>query len=135
MASQNICDVTPPEHHFDSFFNQYLTTAVWADVEDDMNKDQSDFSAWAEEVLKAHALSYFSQVWPFLLAEDLSKFENLEDAFERLGHDFWLDQNGHGAGAKGGRFPKYGKKFYEVARKYPELDLYVSDCDGLIEIA
>ena len=51
-----------------------------------------------------------------------------------MAHDFWLTRNGHGTGFWDGDYPETGDRLTELAKKFGECNLYVTD-DNEIEIA
>ncbi len=122
---------------FPQFFQAYLTAALWSSVIDegeqqdgrngdpfDKHFSTDDFNEDALETLRAHAFSFWSQMWYYIDAEINLKRKN--DA-EQAGHDFWLTQNGHGAGFWDGDWPTYGETLIEKAKCYPELHLYIDE--------
>ena len=50
---------------------------------------------------------------------------------ERLGHDFWLTRNGHGAGFWDRGLGELGQKLTEATKTFGTSDLYIGD-DGKI---
>jgi hypothetical protein len=110
---------------FRRFFGGYVECALWSS-----DLDGKELAYEIGEILEAHARSYFARVHPYVEADDKAT-PYIGDAWSQLGHDFWLDQNGHGAGAKDGHWPVYGDLFYRTARLYPEISLYEGD-DGEI---
>lgn len=106
---------------FDSFFEAYLTAALWSTTDDngeplDTNHTIADIDPDCASILKAHALSFWSRMWYYLDHEE-PKFTS--DVVTQAGHDFWLTQNGHGAGFWDGGWPKYGKSLSDLAKCYP----------------
>lgn len=128
--------------HFDAFFSAYLTTALWSSViselEDERDGDpfdrhfsESDFDAGHLETLRAHALSFYLRALVWIEAEAEPKCGPDFDRYEHAGHDFWLTQNGHGAGFWDGDWPTYGDTLTKLAKCYPETHLFIlSDDDG-----
>lgn len=123
---------------FDAFFQSYLTTALWSSTidegeqQDGRNGDAfdthfatSDFSGEALEALRAHAFSFWSRMWYYLDHEQVRKGKKPDAA--QAGHDFWLTQNGHGAGFWDGDYPTYGDTFTKLAKCYPVINLFITD--------
>lgn len=109
---------------FNRFFTAYIECALWSsDLEGELSPE-------ILEVMEADAKSFYSRTY-FYVPYDKEATPHNGDAFGQLGHDFWLDQNGHGAGAQDGHWPIYGNLFKGVAKMYPERDLW-DDGDGVI---
>ncbi len=62
------------------------------------------------------------------LAEAL---DNAGHTPERIGHDFWLTRNGHGAGFWDRGLGELGAKVTDLAHSFGSVDCYAGD-DGLI---
>lgn len=114
------------EKDFQRFFAAYLECAAWSSGEDagGLPFANRPWSRDAKKTLEAHARSYLSRVWFYLDADGSAKPYH-GDHYAQLGHDFWLDHNGHGAGARDGHWPKYGDMYASVAKHYPEIHLEV----------
>lgn len=126
---------------FDAFFQSYLTTALWSSTISEGDEENepgerdgdafdahfatSDFSGEALEMLRAHAFSFWSRMWFYLDHEQGRKGEKPDAA--QAGHDFWLTQNGHGAGFWDGDYPTYGDTFTKLAKCYPVINLFVTE--------
>lgn len=115
----------------------YIECAVWSST-DDAGKpwDQSDAEFSPEALVRFRADC--DKFWPEYLRtlteqgyEDDSQLRALPDD-SRVGHDFWLTRNGHGAGFWDGYYPKaLGEALTKLAKSYGECNLYIGD-DGLI---
>jgi hypothetical protein len=115
----------------DRFTDGYKECAVWASTDDKGNPLDGlglDLSTSAE----------------VKMLEDCSRFqannaELIQQAMEhqsldRIGHDFWLTRNRHGAGFWDGDYPKeLGDALTKVAHSFGECHLYVDD-DGTISL-
>ena len=122
---------------FDKFFSAYITAALWSSNDNsdpntggdplDKNYNIDDFDEQSLGILKAHAMSFYSRMWYYIENEDGER-----DAMN-AGHDFWLTQNGHGAGFWDGDWPKYGDMLTKLSRCYPEINIDVGD-DGKLSI-
>ena len=124
---------------FDAFFQSYLITALWSSTISEGEENEpgerdgdafdahfsiADFSEEALQTLRAHAFSFWSRMWYHLDHEEGRKGEK-PDAVQ-AGHDFWLTQNGHGAGFWDGDYPTYGDTFTKLAKCYPEITLVIT---------
>lgn len=103
---------------FDLFFQSMLVAALWSTLDDngeplDSNHAIGDFTTEGLEILKAHALSFFSRCWFYVDHEEIHR--DMTD----LGHDFWLTSAGHGAGFWDGDWPTYGDRLTELSKCYP----------------
>lgn len=130
--------------------NSYLETAVWSSSDwdncDDSGNpppldekyDWHDFSDQAVEDARADCEKFIE-----LLEEtDCDGYDNLLDAAvcvqceSRIGHDFWLTRNGHGAGFWDGDYEEFGdaicQVLYDEFGRYAELNIY-ADSDGRLE--
>jgi len=67
----------------------------------------------------------------FELAAELIEKSGMDD--RRVGHDFWLTRNGHGAGFWDRGLGKVGDDLTRDAETYGGIDPYVGD-DGLVYI-
>jgi len=125
---------------FPEFFQAYLIAALWSSVISDdatehPNKDgdpfdahfsTDDITAEALETLRAHAFSFWSRMWFYIDHEKGKPGFSGDHNATQAGHDFWLTQNGHGAGFWDGDWPTYGDQFTKLAKCYPEVHLYVT---------
>jgi hypothetical protein len=116
--------------NFESFFNQFLITALWSSSDDneqplDRRFTVHDFTPEAAEVLRAHALSFWSRMYYYIEHEKGGRTDS--DA----GHDFWLTMNGHGAGFWDGDWPVYGEQLTKLAGCYPQIGITVTDDNRL----
>jgi hypothetical protein len=127
---------------FPTFFEAYLVAALWSSTitegaEDDPGEREgdpfdkhfstSDFTDEALETMRAHAFSFWCRMWYYIDHEKapVSSYTEPRNATQ-AGHDFWLTQNGHGAGFWDGDWPTYGEQFTKLSKCYPEINLYVT---------
>ena len=128
--------------------DSYLETALWSTTNCDENGDGDCFDAdfdiadFTEEGRNS-AEADCSILIELLMSADCSahgEYANLFDAaddlqgYERIGHDFWLTRNGHGAGFWDGDYVSrthnqdYGKMICELLYakfgRYSEVYLY-----------
>ena len=114
----------------DRFTQGYIDCALWSST------DESDETG-GEPMDKNYS---FSDIDPETLArmvEDCRSFQDdnrqdLDDcelSFERQGHDFWLNRNGHGSGFwDEGNDPVY-RRLSDASKVWGTFDLYVGDDD------
>jgi hypothetical protein len=120
----------------DAFTRAYVEAALWSSHDDqehplDANYSLSDISY---DTLKKMVdnCEQFKTENEELLNDDNLTHVGQYDAAQRGGHDFWLTQNGHGAGFWDGDWVnEAGDKLTEAADKFGAMDLYVGD-DGKI---
>lgn len=125
-------------NEFPLFFDAYLAAALWSSIIDEGEQQDgrngdffdahfsiSEFSEEALQTLRAHAFSFWSRMWFYLDHEEGRKGEKPDST--KAGHDFWLTQNGHGAGFWDGDYPTYGETFTKLAKCYPEINLFVTE--------
>ncbi len=135
--------------------NSYLETALWSsydysgpDENDDRpfdeDYDYTDFSDEARTAAYADCKRFMECLENTILDDDdeAADYADLWEAadhlqgFERIGHDFWLTRNGHGAGFWDGDYSIYGDRICEVLYKefgrYAELTPYVNS-EGRID--
>jgi hypothetical protein len=134
--------------------DSYLETALWSssdwdDMDDsdnptpfDENYDCSDFSENARTAAYDDC-QRFLEALEAVDCNDGRYCDSLLDCadevqgYDRIGHDFWLTRNGHGAGFWDGDYGDYGDRIcdvlYATFGRYSECTLYVN-CDGEIDI-
>ena len=115
---------------FDTFFNQFLVTALWSSNDDagqplDNRFTPSDFTPRALEILRAHALSFWSRMYYYIEHETTNRTAG--DA----GHDFWLTSQGHGSGFWDGDWPVYGDMLTDLSKCYPTIDITITEDNRL----
>lgn len=129
------------EEPFEHFFTGYLTAAKWSTsgVDNQGNEVESlEAFEWApgtEEKLRENALAFFIQHGA-LLEQYAALRQHTGNVLEFIGHDFWLDRNGHGCGFWDRDCGEVGNTLTELVgwgTEYPEVDLYLGD-DNLIYV-
>lgn len=127
---------------FPEFFQAYLVAALWSSTIGegseaepgerdgdpfDKHFSTSDFTDEALETLRAHAFSFWCRMWYYIDHEKApaSSYTAPRNATQ-AGHDFWLTQNGHGAGFWDGDWPTYGEQLTKLAKCYPEINLCIT---------
>jgi hypothetical protein len=120
----------------------YIETALWSGLDDetplDQDHDEDDIAPETRETMERDCREFYQQARP-IIERCLAKWESGDwapgfrgDLIERLGHDFSLTRNGHGAGFWDGDWPDdEGEELSKIARGFGEFTLYVGD-DGLI---
>jgi len=121
------------------FKHSYIRTALWStnDESDPSGGVPMDDNYGIDDIDPATLNKLFADCDKFCdLMEGLHKF--IGDGFDpcnnpnTAGHDFWLTQNGHGAGFWDGDWPEdVGTRLTEASKTFPEVNLYVGD-DGKI---
>jgi hypothetical protein len=100
----------------------YLETALWSSTDPetdeplDQNYSVSDFSRESRSAALRDVASFMSHHHADLAASGLSP--------ERIGHDFWLSRNGHGAGFFDEGLGALGDRLQKAAKVYGSVDLY-----------
>lgn len=113
----------------DTFTRAYLECALWSSSDEsrDDGGDPLDENYELEDCTMAFLQDSTRDCQDFrTLAHGLLTGD---DAF-REGMDFWLTRNGHGAGYWDGDYPEHGDALTKLAKRFPGIDLYVSN--GLV---
>lgn len=116
----------------ESFFDAYVTTALWSSNDDDgnpldSNYDASNVSADTLASMRADCDAFYDANSADLNCDGV-KFGPDFDQDGRGGHDFWLTRNGHGAGFWDGDWPEpMATRLTDAAHKFGEVDLFVND--------
>jgi hypothetical protein len=108
----------------------YLVAALWAETDDDgdpfdYNYDIRDIAGSSLRKAKRDVNNFLKAAGD-LLTLDLKKGDE-------IGHDLWLNRNGHGAGFWDGDYPQAGKELDKIASKMGSKYVYVGD-DGKVYI-
>lgn len=129
-------DIAP---EFPEFFRAYLEAALWSstisdsdDIRDsdpfDRHFSIADFPPAALLRLQVVALAFFQRAAVWIDAEPEPRCSG--SRWSKAGHDFWLTQNGHGAGFWDGDWPVYGDRLTKLSKTAGELSLYVVPSAG-----
>ena len=142
--------------YFERSFRAYLETALWSsNAIDDEDVSLDGYGICdIDDASKASLLDEFKRFFDEAIAlpvdptdedsdrldEWIYEFNGVEyDGYERLGHDFWLTRNGHGAGFwdrhwktdRQGWDLDMGDRLTTLANSYGTCDLCIGD-DGKI---
>jgi len=144
-------------NYLDRAFQAYLETALWSSNDtiddEDVSLDGYDIGDIDDDT-KTALLDEFKRFFDEAIAlpvdptdedsdrlnEWIYEFNGPEfDGYERLGHDFWLTRNGHGAGFWDRHWKTniqgfdvdMGDRLTTLASSYGTCDLYIGD-DGKI---
>lgn len=114
----------------DRFTQGYIDCALWSST------DESDETG-GEPMDRNYSFSDIAPETLNRMAEDCRDFQDdnrqdLDDcelSFERQGHDFWLNRNGHGSGFwDEGDDPVY-RRLSDASKVWGEFNLYVGEDD------
>lgn len=114
----------------DAFLAAYVRCALWSST------DQSDDTG-GQPLDDNHDTGDIDPGTLRRMTEDCRRFlranrRDIGDRVQRAGADFWLDRNGHGAGAEDGHWPEdVGARLATAAHAFGNFDLYIGD-DGRI---
>jgi hypothetical protein len=125
----------------DSFTQAYIEAALWSSTDDsdedtggeplDKNYGISDFAPQTLAAMKDNCEKFQAEYGTFLQDDNLV-YQSRYSADQIGGHDFWLTQNGHGAGFWDGNWKDEADEALTAgSKKFREMELYVGD-DGLI---
>jgi hypothetical protein len=119
-----------------SVLDAYLEAALWSSTGDDDRPldDQfssSDFSAAAERQAERELEAFMYEVGNAVEGLRAEDREGLDFDADDIGHDFWLNRNGHGSGfwSHPEKYGPLARVFSELARSAGERSIYV-DTDG-----
>jgi hypothetical protein len=136
---------------FESFFTQYLETALWSSNDEsdesggeplDANYDVRDFTKAAIATARKECKAFFNANYDDMVKAskyaarskylketgiDSDNAEDLADIdFGTHGFDFWLTRNRHGAGFWDRGYGQVGDKLSEAAKSFGESYIYVN---------
>lgn len=119
----------------DKFTEAYIECALWASELDDYSVNEIAAETMARIVTdcakfqEEQAELITDQNYPSANAPGWNP-DQMWDADEKAGHDFWLTRNGHGAGFWDGDWSEpAATKLTKAANAFGVVDLYVGD-DG-----
>jgi hypothetical protein len=115
-----------------SDLNSYIETALWSSTNtvegQDISLDCGDYELSQVARLKMNV--DITAFWA-LIGEDDYLAYHPEVMGGNVAHDFWLTRNGHGAGFWDGDYPVTGDRLCELAKKFGECELYISDANEI----
>ena len=114
----------------DAITKAYLTCALWSSSDD--NDEPFDSSYGINHIAPEDVMEAEKDCRNFC-EENKALLEKSGLDETRIGHDFWLTRNGHGAGFWDRDLGETGDKLTEACEAYGEAGLYLGD-DGLIYI-
>jgi hypothetical protein len=119
--------------NFELVKRSYIEAMLWSSVCDDDSN---------ESITDNHSIHDLSVEAMAIVDEDVKKFIELsqpildksdKDYYDGdIGHNFWLNRNGHGAGFWSGGFPDIGDELSELCKQFKEQMPY--NYNGKIEI-
>ena len=124
VRRQNANNFSEPD--FETFFNAYVTCALWSSHDDryeggDENLEGEELAPVTRQAMKADCYDFLK-----------NNYADVRIDLPAAGHDFWLTRCGHGAGFWDGDWDDAaGRRLTDAARVYGNVDLYVGD-DGLV---
>ena len=117
----------------------YIQTALWSstistDDPDDEDYDKPFDSKYSESDIAPESMAKAEKDCAAFMAKAEKLRAELNPDFEfddaDVGHNFWLNRNGHGAGFWDGDYPEaLGDALSDLSKEFGECDLYVGD-DG-----
>ncbi len=125
------------EADLNEMLDGYITCALWSTSDEsdesggepfDKNYSAEDLATEARAAMLADCKAFASaHVVTIVACFGLAQYD-----WARVGHDFWLSRNGHGAGFNDGDWPEaYSERLSTAAEAMGEVNLYLGD-DGKI---
>lgn len=116
----------------------YTECAAWADCGPDHETHECEWSDELRAAMEADCAAFIAMCDGYKVTDTLAE-KAPEYSDERLGHDFWLTRNGHGAGfwdrdeltASFLWGVTIGERLTQLTKRFPNVDLYVGD-DGKV---
>lgn len=117
--------------NLDKFVQQYLETALWADLPEENLHD----GLTIENIHETSIATARRDCDQFLTENSKIISRAIEQtSLTHVAYHFWLTRNHHGAGFWDGDYSEQlGERLTNAAQKFNELSIYVGD-DGLIYI-
>lgn len=117
-----------------AFYNAYFECARWSsDIDPDV-----DFDGRMCAVLTHNAELFYKENEQLIHCDGAplgEYWDGATDAMRRAsmaGHDFWLTQNGHGAGFWDGNWPEpYAAQLTTASEQFAAIEIYIGD-DGKV---
>lgn len=114
----------------DPFTAAYIDAALWTSSISEAN-DRSLDSEYSVEDIDEDSLAAMSADCERFRAEAGGLLDGLDAG--QAGHDFWLDRNGHGAGAWDRGNGATGDKLAKIAKAFGEAYLLLSSDEDALE--
>ena len=105
----------------DEIARHYLIAALWTQEFDDVDVDDLPEETWGEA--KRDCMIFLSR------NEDLIAESGMSD--DHIGHNFWLDRNGHGTGFWDRELGEAGDRLSKACDEFGETWIYMGD-DGRV---
>lgn len=136
-----VLDPSSTEHahafaELDAFTQGYIEAAFFCGLSEE---DETRFGGTATLAdLDPETLAWFVEDCAAFQAREMAPAtrEVMGERAREAGRDFWYTRNAHGCGFRDSGWddaPAAGDELYDLAKSFPECDLYVGD-DGLIYI-
>ena len=110
---------------FRAFFRGYVSAALWSTCGDD--GEPLDRTKTARDIDSESMFRMLADCAAFLDSVQFHWDEwSGEETYEKGGHVFWLNRNGHGVTFMDGGW-EYAEYFYRAANNAGACDLYVGD--------
>lgn len=110
--------------YLDEAFDAYVECALWSSTWNDVPLDD-DYGP--DDIAPEALASMRSELTDFLDLLEQEKIDASAIEAGRMGHDFWLTRNGHGAGFWDRGLGELGDELTRWAKTYGSSDLYVGD--------
>jgi hypothetical protein len=109
----------------------YLECALWSSNDADNEDTPFDRDYSIDDIAEETINQAIEDCNSFM--EKAGEIKDTDNDDGRIGHDFWLTRNGHGAGFWDGDYPIDGDRLTELCKTFKECYMYVGD-DGKIYI-
>lgn len=113
------------EVDFDTFFQQYLATALWSSTDESTPEggEPMDDNYSVDDIADETLAEMETECREFLAMAD----KYLDGDYSQAGHDFWLTRNGHGAGFWDGDWKEHGDTLTKLSKEFGGVHLYIGD--------
>ena len=118
--------------NIDTILTHYIVAALWSSTD---NADDSGGSPlddnYSEADISPQTLAAMRKDVTAFVKDNEALLDESGQSDEQIGHDFWLNRNGHGAGFWDKGLGAVGDKLSHACKAFGGVDLYVGD-DGMI---
>lgn len=116
----------------DEVLKHYIACAVWLLTDEEGNSLEAVYDA---SDLADDARAHMRRDVADFMENNQALLDRLPEWYgaDRVGHDFWLTRNGHGAGFWDRGLERLGDDLTEACKPYGSSDLYVGD-DGKLYV-